>query len=52
MTQFRWLIPGMHVKRWLLLLIISVAGLGLGVAVVLQAYYQYHDFRWPWLVAL
>lgn len=42
----------MHVKRWLLLLVVSVAGLGLGVAVVLQAYYQYHDFRWPWLVAL
>ena len=52
MTQFRWLIPGMHVKRWLLLLVISFAALGLGFAVILQDYYQYHDFRWPWLIGL
>jgi uncharacterized cofD-like protein len=45
--QFRWFIPGMHVKRWLLLLIVSFAGLGLGIAVVLQDLYQYHHFQWP-----
>jgi len=52
MTQFRWLLPGMHVKRWLLLLVVSFVGLGLGVAVILQAYYRYHDFRWPWLIGI
>src|SRR5918912_573632 len=48
--QLRWLLPGMHVKRWLLLLAISFAALGLGIAVVLQDLYQYHHFRWPWFV--
>src|ERR671932_805051 len=48
--QLRWLLPGMHVKRWLLLLAVSFAALGLGIAVVLQDLYQYHHFRWPWFV--
>src|ERR671938_375243 len=48
--QLRWLLPGMHVKRWLLLLAVSFAALGLGTAVVLQDLYQYHHFRWPWFV--
>lgn len=50
--QFRWLLPGMHVKRWLGLLAISFAGLGLGVSVVLQDLYQYHGFRWNGPVGL
>lgn len=37
----------MHVKRWLLLLAISFAGFGLGIAVILQDLYQYQGFRWP-----
>src|SRR5919108_651988 len=45
--QLRWLLPGMHVKRWLLLLAVSFAALGLGTAVVLQDLYQYQHFRWP-----
>jgi len=44
--QFRWLLPGMHVKRWLLLIAVGFAGFGLGVAVVLQDLYSYHSFRW------
>lgn len=50
--QFRWLLPGMHVKRWLLLLAISFAGFGLGAAVVLQDLYQYHGFRWQGLAGV
>ena len=52
MTQFRWLLPGMHVKRWLLLLAVSFAGIGLGIAVVLQDLYQYHNFRWTGIPGL
>ncbi len=52
MTQFRWFLPGMHVKRWLLLLALSFAGFGLGVAVVLQDLYSYHGFRWPGWVGI
>lgn len=44
--QFRWLLPGMHVKRWLLLIAVGFAGFGLGAAVVLQDLYSYHNFRW------
>lgn len=49
--QYRWLLPGMHIKRWLLLLAVSFAGFGLGVAVVLQDLYVYQNFRWPAVVA-
>ncbi|MCA1598973.1 MAG: YvcK family protein [Chloroflexi bacterium] len=44
--QLRWLLPGMHVKRWLFLIAVGFAGFGLGVAVVLQDLYSYHNFRW------
>src|SRR5579863_8771038 len=50
--QFRWLLPGMHVKRWLLLLALSFAILGLGAAIVLQDLYQYQHFRWPDFVGI
>lgn len=39
----KWLYPGMHVKRWVLLLILSVALMGLGIAYLLrEAYLSYH----------
>lgn len=34
-----WLVPGMHVKRWLLLMMIGVAMMGLGIAYLLRQVY-------------
>ena len=36
----RWLYPGMHLKRWLLLIFVGVAVLGLGGAVFLIDFYR------------
>lgn len=36
----RWLYPGMHMKRWLLLMVVGVTLLGLGAAVLLVAGYR------------
>ncbi|MCK9519546.1 MAG: YvcK family protein [Dehalococcoidia bacterium] len=42
MSTFKWLYPGMHIKRWLLLLLFGVSLMGLGIAYVLrEAYLQY-----------
>ena len=39
---FKWLYPGMHIKRWLLLLLFGVSLMGLGIAYVLrEAYLTY-----------
>ncbi|MCC6381492.1 MAG: YvcK family protein [Dehalococcoidia bacterium] len=41
-TAFKWLYPGMHIKRWLVLLLFGVCLMGLGIAYVLrEAYLQY-----------
>jgi uncharacterized cofD-like protein len=41
-SAFKWLYPGMHIKRWLLLLLVGVCLMGLGIAYVLrEAYLQY-----------
>lgn len=41
-SAFKWLYPGMHVKRWLALLLFGVCLMGLGIAYVLrEAYLQY-----------
>jgi uncharacterized cofD-like protein len=37
----RWLVPGMQVKRWLLLLMFGVAVMGLGIAYLLREFYLY-----------
>jgi len=34
-----WLVPGMHVKRWLALMILAVAIMGLGIAYLLREVY-------------
>ena len=36
----RWLYPGMHLKRWLLLLFIGIAILGLGAAIFIRDLYR------------
>lgn len=36
----RWLYPGMHIKRWLVLLIAGVAVIGLGAAIFLRDLYR------------
>jgi uncharacterized cofD-like protein len=36
-----WLLPGMHVKRWLALMMIGVAIMGLGIAYLLREVYLY-----------
>ena len=43
-TRFpRWLYPGMHLKRWLLLLFLGIAILGLGAAIFLRDLYRATD---------
>ncbi len=40
-TAVKWLYPGMHIKRWLLLLLFGVCLMGLGIAYILkEAYLQ------------
>jgi uncharacterized cofD-like protein len=36
----RWLYPGMHLKRWLLLLFLGITVLGLGAAIYLVEFYR------------
>jgi uncharacterized cofD-like protein len=36
----RWLYPGMHLKRWLLLLFVGIAILGLGAAIFIRDLYR------------
>ena len=36
---FKWFLPGMHIKRWLLLMVVGVAIMGLGLAYVLREAY-------------
>jgi hypothetical protein len=36
----RWLYPGMHLKRWLLLLFLGITVLGLGAAIFLIDFYR------------
>jgi len=40
----KWLYPGMHIKRWLLLLMFGVALMGLGVAYLLREAYLSYTF--------
>ncbi len=41
--SLRWLIPGLHVKRWLLLMLIGLALLGLGIGYVQVQIYRQTD---------
>src|SRR5579864_1914158 len=40
----RWLRPGMHVKRWLALLMLGVAIMGLGISYLLREAYLTYTF--------
>jgi len=43
-SAFKWLWPGMHVKRWLVLLLVGIVALGLGLAYILRDIYQTWTF--------
>ncbi len=40
----KWLTPGMHIKRWLALLLLGVAVMGLGIAYLLREVYVSYTF--------
>ena len=39
----RWMYPGMHIKRWLVLLFLGIAILGLGAAIYIRDLYRATD---------
>ncbi len=41
---FTWFLPGMHIKRWLALLMVGVAIMGLGLAYILREVYVTYTF--------
>jgi uncharacterized cofD-like protein len=43
-SVLKWLYPGMHVKRWLALLLLGVAVMGLGIAYLLREVYVTYTF--------
>lgn len=43
-SLLKWLYPGMHVKRWLALLLLGVAIMGLGIAYLLREVYVTYTF--------
>src|SRR4051812_13662639 len=43
-TILKWLYPGMHVKRWLVLLLLGVVLMGLGISYVLREAYLSYTF--------
>ena len=52
-SLFKWLYPGMHIKRWLLLLLVGIVIISLGFAYVLrQVYISYTFPNWVWYVTL
>ena len=49
----KWLYFGLHIKRWLALLVISVAIMGLGLAYILREVYATYTFpAWAYYVTL
>ena len=53
MSFLKWLYPGMHIKRWLFLLIVGVIIVSLGFAYVLRQVYTSYSFPdWVWYVTL
>jgi uncharacterized cofD-like protein len=50
---WRWFEPGLGVKRWLVLMVMATALIGLGLAILLLDYYRLHpDSTWLYLVSL
>src|SRR2546425_13275818 len=40
----RWFTPGLHVKRWLVLLTVGLVIISLGIGYLLRDFYQYGTF--------
>ena len=38
-NSLKWLYPGMHIKRWLVLLLLGIVLMGLGGAYLLKEFY-------------
>lgn len=50
---WRWFEPGLGVKRWLLLMVLATALIGLGLAIILLDYYRAHpDATWLYLLSM
>lgn len=43
-SALKWLYPGMHIKRWLVLLLFGIALMGLGIAYLLREAYLSYTF--------
>lgn len=43
-SALTWLLPGMHIKRWLLLLLMGIVLMGLGIAYLLKEAYLTYTF--------
>ena len=43
-SALKWLYPGMHIKRWLVLLLVGVCLMGLGISYVLREAYLSYTF--------
>ena len=43
-SVFKWLYPGMHIKRWLVLLLFGISLMGLGIAYLLKEAYLNYAF--------
>lgn len=53
MSLLRWLSPGIEVKRWLVILGLGVAVVGLGIGYVLRDIYDYYTFpEWVYYATL
>lgn len=53
MNSFKWLYPGMRIKRWLLLLMLGIVVISLGVAYVLREIYTSYTFpNFVWYTTL
>jgi len=49
----KWLYPGMHIKRWLLVVLMGVAIMGLGFGYFLREIYQSYTFpEWAYYITL
>lgn len=46
----RWLAPGLHVKRWLVLILAGLTLLGVGLAMFLLDLYRRPVFEWEWFL--
>ncbi len=43
-SVFKWLYPGMHIKRWIFLLLVGIVLMGLGIAYLLREAYLVYTF--------